>query len=112
MFTIKVSGSRMVQSCCRRTSWPLGASDEYAVRGSYTEEKDSDREQVEKYRPPPGALAEPRLGKEATIMPDSFKTFRDPVLSLYQSAVTEVAKTIDQRARVSCQQAAPVRGDQ
>ncbi len=34
-------------------------------------------------------------------MPDSFKTFRDPVLSLYQSAVTEVATAIDQRASVS-----------
>src|ERR1700722_8654901 len=34
-------------------------------------------------------------------MPDSFKTFRDPLLSLYQSAVTEVAKKIDQSANVS-----------
>lgn len=29
-------------------------------------------------------------------MPDSFRTFRDPLLSLYQSAVAEIAKKIDQ----------------
>jgi hypothetical protein len=34
-------------------------------------------------------------------MPGSFKTFRDPLLSLYQSAVTEVAKKIDHSANVS-----------
>ncbi|MGY4285051.1 hypothetical protein ACVWXO_004271 [Bradyrhizobium sp. LM2.7] len=34
-------------------------------------------------------------------MPNSFKTFRDPLLSLYQSAVTEVAKKIDQSAKAS-----------
>lgn len=28
-------------------------------------------------------------------MPDSFKTFSDPLISLYQSAVTEIAKKID-----------------
>jgi hypothetical protein len=30
-------------------------------------------------------------------MPDSFETFRDPLLSLYQSAVAEVAKKIDEK---------------
>ena len=31
-------------------------------------------------------------------MPESFKCFRDPLLSLYQSAVTEIAKKIDKGA--------------
>lgn len=34
-------------------------------------------------------------------MPDSFRTFRDPLLSLYQSAVTEIGKKIDQGANAS-----------
>ncbi|KIZ40665.1 MULTISPECIES: metallophosphoesterase [Rhodopseudomonas] len=34
-------------------------------------------------------------------MPDSFRTFRDPLLSLYQSAVTEVAKKVDRGANAS-----------
>lgn len=34
-------------------------------------------------------------------MPDSIRTFRDPLLSLYQSAVSDVAKQIDERARAS-----------
>ncbi|MGB3045793.1 MAG: metallophosphoesterase [Xanthobacteraceae bacterium] len=32
-------------------------------------------------------------------MPDSFKTFRDPLLSIYQSAVSEVAKKIDSQKK-------------
>src|SRR6185312_12478354 len=31
-------------------------------------------------------------------MPESFKTFSDPLISLYQSAVTEIAKKIDKGA--------------
>jgi calcineurin-like phosphoesterase family protein len=34
-------------------------------------------------------------------MSESFKTFRDPLLSLYQSAVTEVAKKVDNTKKVS-----------
>ncbi len=34
-------------------------------------------------------------------MPDSFKTFSDPLISLYQSAVTEIAKKIDTGAAIA-----------
>ena len=42
-------------------------------------------------------------------MSESFKTFRDPVLSLYQSAVVEVAKKIDQGAKAGPSRRAGVR---
>jgi hypothetical protein len=39
-------------------------------------------------------------------MSDNFKSFRDPILSLYQSAVGEVAKKIDASAKATGQRAA------
>ncbi|WP_230646753.1 metallophosphoesterase [Bradyrhizobium sp. Leaf401] len=42
-------------------------------------------------------------------MPDSFKTFSDPLVSLYQSAVAEVAKRIDKGAAAAPQSRAGVR---